>query len=300
MKLEESILFCINQYVSIHISPLKDIWLHPNYVRSRLKRRCSAPSGRSYVQPWTLTWGLLHLHRTLHPHPPQLKRWHWMQKCYFKWSEHLHHIIFHQRLHWSIKQRFSQWEDLLQDGLCLTWQKVPFMMKTFLDGLINVESYTVLSSCAILYVSYRPTTFKTELLCCTDNAYFSCESPDVIQSFQSHWALHTCPLCCLLSTCLLCSMMFSFDPVQKSHFLLREGKYWLNLSLIHLCWKASLHHIKSVNISICYIHHLFLNHFLKLKSSICSKVFSWGPKSSGVCMDASLCLDPKLGPFVLG
>lgn len=66
------------------------------------------------------------------------------------------HIIIHQHLYWTIKQ----WQrDLLQVGLCRTWQKVPSRIETFFDGLINVEHYTALSSSA-LYCTSHPTASK--------------------------------------------------------------------------------------------------------------------------------------------
>lgn len=149
---------------------------------------CSAPSGRWYVQPWTLTRDPHCWHRTLHPHSQPLKTektvivirvifkalktqtqynqnagWQWwiINAHKIKRWKRVGQIIIHQHLYSTIKQWLNPQRDLLQVGLCRTWQKVPSRIETFFDGLIKVEHYTTLSSSA-LYCTSQPTTIKTE------------------------------------------------------------------------------------------------------------------------------------------
>lgn len=69
--------------------------------------------------------------------------------------------VSHQHLYYTIKQWSSPQRDLLQVGLCWSWQKVPSRTETFFDGLMKVERCAALSSAALSRTS-QATTAETE------------------------------------------------------------------------------------------------------------------------------------------
>lgn len=159
-----------------YTSPPEGIWLHPDCARSRLTKRCSAPSGRWCVRPWTLTWGLLRWHKSLHLHPPPLRRLEHthtpmtdfsfyffichLQTNFFKSFEALTSLCIwwiikcrgDQKLRASaptLSQTMAQW--MRRSSSCSGWSlwdltKVSFPggLKLFFEGLITTERESVL------------------------------------------------------------------------------------------------------------------------------------------------------------
>ncbi len=190
----------------------------------------------------------------------------------------------------------------------------------FFDGLIKVEHYTVLSS-SVLYCTSQPTTLENRmrLLFCSDNTYFSCEHTDKKKHWSAEHTLRTilglllggfyslhhfylyvvglisCPLCCLCSVRVLCSIVFSFNPVWN---LISP---WGRANIDSTCrWFISVEKFVCPVLQHAPIHTLHPSPlFLTLKSSICGWEYSWWPRSFlRECMDGSLCLEPTLGSFV--
>ncbi len=79
-----------------------------------------------------------------------------------------------------------------------------------------------------------------------------------------HFHLYAFVLIHVPAVVRLCLFLYyvSLKPV-KCNFPLREDKYWLNLLLIHFCWKVCLHCIKA-----------WTEPCTPLKSSVCGCVFS--------------------------